>query len=262
LPLKTPYFDWTIVNNRTVTFNSFETAEDYTWLTGDGYTMSGKNPTWTYNSTGAGEQHKFTVQLSVSNGGVVTRTSSATIYLPYLAPYPVRYVRLKQRFYDGATAFETPYIRNFSVWDKNNKLIPTVTPQWGRVVNSFSNEGSGFYTGTSSPTLITNSLLTATTLTQTQLPGSAGIRVRGDTAFNRTEWYALIDFKDTFNNIADFSFEATSPVSTVPTYEVWVTDYLGNDAVIAGNSTYLQVGTITPTGASSTIFKTFGIIRP
>lgn len=257
LPLDTPYFSILDTTNRTVTLQSFELGDSYFWNFGDGTTGTGRFPTKTYS----GNATSYQVTLSVVNGGVVTRTTTDTIYLPYLNAFPVRYVRLEQNFYDGSSPFETPYIRNFSIWDDNNPYIPTTTPQWGRAVSQFSNDGGEFYTGTSSPTLINLQLLTAATLTQTQLPTSAGMRVRGDNFGNRTQWHAMVDFKNTFNNIRDITFEATCPVSTVPTYKVWVTDYVGDNAVTASNnSPWYQVGTITPTGASSTIFKRFGIL--
>jgi PKD repeat protein len=73
LPLNIPYFYYTF-SNRTVSFESVETADSYAWTFGDGTTSTLKNPVKTYSSYGT-----YNVTLAVTNGGVVTRTTTEPV---------------------------------------------------------------------------------------------------------------------------------------------------------------------------------------
>ena len=73
LPLNIPYFTYTF-NDKTVYFTSVETADSYLWTFGDGTTSTDKDPVKTYATYGT-----KTVTLQVTNGGIVTRTTTEPV---------------------------------------------------------------------------------------------------------------------------------------------------------------------------------------
>lgn len=73
LPLNIPYFNYTF-NDKTVSFTSIETADSYLWTFGDGTTSTLKNPVKTYAS-----YNTYNVTLQVTNGGIVTRTTTEPV---------------------------------------------------------------------------------------------------------------------------------------------------------------------------------------
>jgi PKD repeat protein len=78
LPLNIPYFNYTF-NDKIVSFTSVETADSYAWTFGDGTTSTLKDPVKTYASYGT-----YTVTLAVTNGGVVTRTTTEPVIVQAL----------------------------------------------------------------------------------------------------------------------------------------------------------------------------------
>jgi len=73
LPLNIPYFLYTF-DDKTAYFDSVETADSYAWTFGDGTTSTLKNPVKTYATYGT-----YTVTLAVTNGGIVTRTTTEPV---------------------------------------------------------------------------------------------------------------------------------------------------------------------------------------
>ncbi len=73
LPLNIPYFNYTF-NDKIVSFTSVETADSYAWTFGDGTTSTLKDPVKTYAAYGT-----YNVTLAVTNGGVVTRTTTEPV---------------------------------------------------------------------------------------------------------------------------------------------------------------------------------------
>jgi PKD repeat protein len=73
LPLNIPYFNYTF-NDKIVSFTSVETADSYAWDFGDSTTSTDKDPVKTYSSYGT-----YTVTLAVTNGGIVTRTTTEPV---------------------------------------------------------------------------------------------------------------------------------------------------------------------------------------
>jgi PKD repeat protein len=75
LPLNTPYFLFGF-NDKTVNFYSIEEADSYAWTFGNGTTATGRTPSVTYADYGT-----YTVTLEVTNGGVVTRTTTEPVFV-------------------------------------------------------------------------------------------------------------------------------------------------------------------------------------
>jgi len=73
MPLNIPYFNYTF-NDKIVSFTSVETADSYAWNFGDGTTSTDKDPVKTYAAYGT-----YTVTLAVTNGGIVTRTTTEPV---------------------------------------------------------------------------------------------------------------------------------------------------------------------------------------
>ena len=73
LPLNTPYFLYSFTD-KTVGFYSVETADSYAWNFGNGTTATGRQPSVTYADYGT-----YNVTLEVTNGGVVTRTTTEAV---------------------------------------------------------------------------------------------------------------------------------------------------------------------------------------
>jgi PKD repeat protein len=73
MPLNIPYFTYTF-NDKIVSFTSVETADSYLWTFGDGTTSTSKDPVKTYAAYGT-----YNVTLEVTNGGVVTRTTTEPV---------------------------------------------------------------------------------------------------------------------------------------------------------------------------------------
>ena len=80
LPLNIPYFNYTF-NDKIVSFTSIETADSYLWTFGDGTTSTLKDPVKTYASYAT-----YNVTLAVTNGGVVTRTTTEPVIVR--TPWP------------------------------------------------------------------------------------------------------------------------------------------------------------------------------
>jgi PKD repeat protein len=79
LPLNIPYFTYVFNpfgngNDKQVRFDSVETADSYLWTFGTGATSTSKTPVYTYPS-----YDTYTVTLQVTNGGVVTRTTTEPV---------------------------------------------------------------------------------------------------------------------------------------------------------------------------------------
>jgi PKD repeat protein len=77
MPLNIPYFNYkffTGANDKQAQFSSVETADSYAWNFGDGTTSTDKNPLKTYAAYGT-----YNVTLAVTNGGVVTRTTTEPV---------------------------------------------------------------------------------------------------------------------------------------------------------------------------------------
>jgi PKD repeat protein len=78
LPLNIPYFTYQFnpfgTNDKQVRFDSVETADSYLWTFGTGATSTSKTPLYTYPSYGT-----YNVTLEVTNGGVVTRTTTEPV---------------------------------------------------------------------------------------------------------------------------------------------------------------------------------------
>jgi PKD repeat protein len=262
MPMNIPYFKYTI-SDKTVTFQSMETGTSYAWDFGDGTTSTLQNPTKTYSTTGT-----KTVSLTVTFANASTRTTTEPVIVEG-ATTAKRYLRIEQVFFDGASRFSTPTLANFSMWNGSTKLIGN-NPTWGRHTNAFINDGSSWYAGlTSIPTLITNEALNTNPSSQTQLVTGTGVRVSGDDAFYRTQWTGVADMFGLFNNITHVKLDAAAiPTSNTvlgggtpplngPTYNIYTTNYIGDDFYTARNSAWTLLGSITPTNMSTTALTTY-----
>ena len=257
MPPKIPYFKYTF-DNRTVSFTSVETADSYAWTFGDGTTSTVKNPVKTYAAKGT-----YTVTLAVTNGGVVTRTTTEPVIVEALVGFPVRYIRFGQKNYTGINAWDTPFIFNFRPMFNRNTVQQTTPLYWFDTSNStsfaktetYSMQWVGGTADTNPPNIIDP--LSSAAGNNTRLYSGGGIRTKSLDGTFRSQWQLFGDFGTTpVNNItefrADFSrwsnYDGTpNPVCAGISYEVFVTDYLGNPAGI-GTATWTKIGDFTPTG--------------
>jgi PKD repeat protein len=256
MPPRIPYFKYTF-DNRTVSFTSVETADSYAWTFGDGTTSTLKNPVKTYSARGT-----YTVTLAVTNGGVVTRTTTEPVIVESLLGYPIRYVKFAQKDHTGINAWDTPYLSDFRpVFNRNT--VQQTTPQYSfdtsnsiniAKANTYSME---WYPGTVSPGPTDPQPIDPIVSPWNKvLCGSGGFRVKSLDGTFRTKWELVADFgTTTVNNVTQFRAQfgrfsnkdgTPNPVCAGISYEIFVTDYVGAPSGI-GTATWTKIGDITPT---------------
>lgn len=252
MPMNIPYFKYTF-NNRVASFTSIETADSYAWNFGDGTTSTLKDPVHTFPSRGT-----YTVSLAVTNGGVVTRTTTEPVIVEYLAAYPLRYFKLVQNLHTGTHAFDTPYIDSFSfkqdyVGLSENSLTFAKT-------DIYPNQ---YRVGTGG-TVIINPL---TSPNNSRLNGGNGLRVKSLDASNRTQWEMILDMGSVQNNLTNCSISLgrwtadgyPATVAAGINYSVYITNFTGTQANI-GTATWTKLGDFTPTSMPLNNSTTYNII--
>jgi hypothetical protein len=254
MPPKIPYFKYTF-DNRTVSFTSVETADSYAWTFGDGTTSTVKNPVKTYAAKGT-----YNVTLAVTNGGVVTRTTTEPVIIESLIGYPVRYIKFAQKDHTGINAWDTPYINNVRPIFNRNALVQTspvakfyINPISIAKANTYSMD---WYRGTVSPGPVAPTIIDPIgSANNTRLYDGGGLRVKSLDGTFRTKWELTGDFGTAISNIDQFraqfsrwsNYDGTpSPVCTGISYEIYVTDYVGAPSGISG-ATWTKIGDFTPT---------------
>jgi PKD repeat protein len=261
MPPRIPYFKYTF-NNRIVSFTSMETADSYAWNFGDGTTSTLRNPVKTYSSQGT-----YNVSLAVTNGGVVTRTTTEPVIVEALVNYPVRYMKFAQKEHTGLNAWDTPYVADITPSCNRNQIQqtnPESTEGWGlQPINVAYSEGYSmeWYAGTASPDApndprkYNNPVNPSLQDNKRPWVNSAGLRVKSLDGTFRTKWEIVGDFGVAINNINKFNahfsrwsnWDGTpNPVCAGISYEVYVTDYVGLPSGIAG-ATWTKIGEFNPT---------------
>lgn len=256
MPLNIPYFKYTF-NNTTVSFTSVETADSYAWTFGDGTTSTLKDPVKTYASKGT-----YTVTLAVTNGGVVTRTTTEPVIVEALNPFSVRYVKLVQNNHTGTHAFDTPYVaRLWTVFNRNQTVQtnPTPYPVTGdpviRTVAKAETYSQEYWSTTGlsgNPFNQINPLVSPDNSILSWDGG--GVRAKSLDATFRTGWELIQDFQTPIDNILQFQLDLArytvvgfpSTAATGISYSIYVTDYVGAPAGI-GSATWTHVANLTPT---------------
>jgi PKD repeat protein len=267
MPATIPYFKYTF-DNTTVSFTSVETADSYAWTFGDGTTSTLKNPVKTYAGKGT-----YTVTLAVTNGGVVTRTTTEPVIVEAINPFNVRYVKLVQNSHTGTHAFDTPYVSQFFAKFNRNQTVqtnPTPYPVSGdpvtRTVSKAQTYSQEYWSSTG---LVENPFVQIDPISATPVStpsGSitpnrilswdgSGVRAKSLDGTFRTQWELVQDFQTPINNILEFQIKlARYTVSGFPvtnatgiSYSIYITDYLGEPAGIGG-ATWTHVANLTPTG--------------
>ena len=274
MPLNIPYFDYTF-NNTTATFTSYETADSYAWSFGDGTTSTLKDPVKTFPARGT-----YNVTLAVTNGGVVTRTTTEPVIVKSLVNFDVRHVKLVQNLHTGTTEWDTPTILLASA-----KMGPVAVPvglnKFALTDFQYEDYSLEFYWSTNSSntnfsnipvditsasaaagsggSIISNKLLTE----RQQFPGGTygvGGRVKSLDGSNRTQWTAIIDLQKAHKGIEDFTINArrdyrdglnNAPLANPGvTYSVYFTN--DTSSTIDPNTvTWTKIGDITPVGLAN-----------
>lgn len=264
MPPTIPYFKYTF-NNTVVSFTSVETADSYAWTFGDGTTSTVKNPVKTYAKKGT-----YTVTLAVTNGGVVTRTTTEPVIVESLTPFNVRYVKLVQNNHTGTHAFDTPFVYNlFAKFGRDQAVQtnPVPYPLSGDPdttgVAKAQTYSQQYWAGTGNPDNPFNEI---DPISPNQYPGGggamnkalswsgSGFRAKSLDATFRTGWEVVQDFGTPINNILEFelrllryqvpTFPATA--ATGISYSIYVTDYVGASSGLSG-ATWTHVANLTPT---------------
>ena len=251
MPPSIPYFKYTF-NNRTVSFTSVETADSYAWTFGDGTTSTLKNPVKTYAAKGT-----YNVTLAVTNGGVVTRTTTEPVIVETLNGSPVRYVKFAQKLHTGTHAFDTPTFANLYPIFNKNKYVQT-TPQADfyvdpRNIAKAQTYSMDFTQGTAGTPVIDP-------ITAPKNKTTNYVRVKSLDGTFRTKFELVADFVTPVNNLTGFSIDLTRwPADGAPataatgiSYEMFITDYVGAPAGIAG-ATWTKVGDFNPTNIPTTV---------
>jgi PKD repeat protein len=257
MPPRIPYFKYTF-DNRTVSFTSVETADSYAWNFGDGTTSTVKNPVKTYSAAGT-----YNVTLAVTNGGVVTRTTTEPVIVESIVGYPIRYIKLAQKEHTGINAWDTPHISNIEAVFNRNALVQTapVSHFYVNPINIAKSEGYSmeWYAGTASPDAPNeprtfNPLSSALGDNKRPYEGG-GLRVKSLDGTFKTKWELTADFGTAISNIDQFrgsfsrwsNYDGTpNPVCAGISYEIYVTDYVGAPAGIA-SATWTKIGDFNPT---------------
>ena len=288
MPLNIPYFYYTITN-QTASFTSIETADSYAWTFGDGTTSTLANPVKTFPGRGT-----YNVTLAVTNGGVVTRTTTEPVIIKSIVPFNTRYVKFVQNAHTGTHAYDTPTISSFKAIRGPNYL-PVSLGKDALVDFQYEDYPIDFYYSRRNGayvdglTLISN--ITLSTAITTQWGTSAfnkllceqpinynlattynssgaerftpnGIRVRTSDASFRTSWSAVVDLQVAHEGIEDFSVSlrrdpiqsAGLPAASGVTYSVYVTDVTSN-TINPLTATWTKVGDFVPTGIPVSTFS-------
>ena len=265
MPANIPYFKYTF-DNTTVSFTSMETADSYAWTFGDGTTSTLKNPVKTYAAKGT-----YTVTLAVTNGGVVTRTTTEPVIVEAINPFNVRYVKLVQNSHTGTHAFDTPYVFNLYAKFNRNQGVqtnPTPYPVTGDPdttgIAKAETYSQQYWAASGNPD---NPFAEIDPISPNYPPwgsgsrmnkalswSGSGLRAKSLDATFRTRWEVVQDFGTPINNILQFElsllryqvpgFPATT--ATGISYSIYITDYVGAPAGI-GSATWTHVANLNPT---------------
>ena len=276
MPLNIPYFYYTITNH-TVSFTSIETADSYLWTFGDGTTSTLKDPVKTFPRRGT-----YTVTLEVTNGGVVTRTTTEPVIIRSLVPVNTRYVKFVQNEHTGTYAFDTPTLRAFKAI-KGPYQLPVALTANKYSLTDFQYEDYNMdicYAGNQTQTVIPNIAATSQypEIPDYNVPNRifsyptqnwSGIRAKSLDASFRTSWSLIIDLQVAHEGIEDFTIGlrrdqitngAPFPAATGITYSVYVTDVTSN-TINPLTATWTKVGDFVPTSIpTGTISETTGNI--
>jgi len=246
MPLNIPYFYYTITN-QTASFTSIETADSYLWTFGDGTTSTLKNPVKQFPRKGT-----YNVTLAVTNGGVVTRTTTEPVIIKSIVPFNTRYVKFVQNEHTGTHAYDTPTVSSFKAIRGPNYL-PVALTKNALVDFQYEDYPTDFYYSRSNGEyidglgLISNLASTSSYITQWgnstvnallceqpfnsdynyattwQIPDGGqrftpnGIRVKSLDASFRTSWSAVVDLQVAHEGIEDFSVSLRrDPLYTAP----------------------------------------------
>jgi PKD repeat protein len=287
MPMNIPYFDYTF-NNLTATFTSYETADSYAWNFGDGTTSTLKNPVKTFPARGT-----YNVTLAVTNGGVVTRTTTEPVIVKALVNFDVRHVKFVQNLHTGTTPWDTPTLLLAST-----KVGPIALPvglnRFALTDFQFEDYPLEFYPSISNSDIYDFGSIDITSPTQIGSSGpyknrmltepqvlinpGVGIRAKSLDASNRTQWTAIIDLQKAHKGIEDFTINARrdyfggeGPLNAPPanpgvSYSVYVTNDIS--ATIDPNAvTWTKIGNdITPSNlaapknANFALGETFSIL--
>lgn len=248
MPPNIPYFKYTF-NNTVATFTSMETADSYLWNFGDGTTSTLKDPVHTFPKRGT-----YTVSLQVTNGGVVTRTTTEPVIVEALAPFDIKYIKFAQNTHDGTHAFDTPYVANMKV----NYLTDNVA-SGDQIVLKHDDATLQYRIGTDGQTII-NPVGT------TRLTGG-GYRIKSYDASFVSEYDLVVNLGQVYNGITDVTVElgrwtATGYPETLAagiSYSVYVTDYVGTTPQ-SSSVTWTKVGEFNPTSIPLNASATYSII--
>ena len=266
MPATIPYFKYTF-NNTTVSFTSVEIADSYSWTFGDGTTSTLKDPVKTYAGKGT-----YTVTLAVTNGGVVTRTTTEPVIVEAVNAFSVRYVKLVQNNHTGTHAFDTPYLFNlYAKFDRNQgvQTNPQPYPVTGDPltlsVAKAETYSQQYWAGTGlagnpfteinplSPNPVNTGQGTIIPNTSLSWQGS-GIRAKSLDATFRTGWELVQDFQTPINNILEFQLDlarytvvgSPATAATGISYSIYITNYVGAPAGLSG-ATWTHVANLNPT---------------
>jgi PKD repeat protein len=267
MPMNIPYFDYTF-NNLTATFTSYETADSYAWSFGDGTTSTLKDPVKTFPARGT-----YNVTLAVTNGGVVTRTTTEPVIVKALVNFDVRHVKFVQNLHTGTTEWDTP-----TILLANAKIGPISIPvglnKYALTDFQYEDYSLEFYPSIGNSDIYAFGSINITSPTPIQSGGpypnrmlsepqtlfnqEAGIRAKSLDASYRTQWTAIVDLQKAHKGIEDFTINARrdyfggiGPLNAPPanpgvTYSVYVTN--DTSATINPNTvTWTKIGDITPT---------------
>ncbi len=262
MPLNVPYFYYTITNH-TASFTSVETADSYLWTFGDGTTSTLKDPVKTFPRRGT-----YNVTLQVTNGGVVTRTTTEPVIIKSLVPFNVRHIKFVQNLHTGTYAFDTPTLVNFKAV-KGPYELPLAGTKKSRTdfqYEDYNMDICNAGTATQSPMTITSSATVNGTPQNMwfsyggQWASSGynnifGIRAKSLDASFRTSWSLVVDLEAVHEGIEDIKVDlrrdqisvgAPYPAATGITYSVYVTD-VTTATINPLTVTWTKIGDFVPT---------------
>ena len=262
MPLNVPYFTYTF-NEKIVNFTSIETADSYLWTFGDGTTSTLKDPVKTYSNYGT-----YNVTLQVTNGGVVTRTTTEPVIVEQrkINQFPFRYVKFVQNEHTGTHPWDTPILRSAAAEYQNYPIAANNVYLLGTMRNTTEQFSTDFIRGTGGSATLFFDPNTGTTADRQRLTDNVstinpGMRVKSMNAQYKTGWTTILDYGTSINKATNFrlkinrststnqggwAYDQTQPtVAAGISYSVYITDYVGS-SLDPNAVTWTQVGTITP----------------